>query len=636
MRLGQAKRMGWARRVCLGLAAAGAAHAQTPPGGLADLSLEELGNVEITSVSKRPEKLAEAAAALFVISAEDIRRAGAVSLPEALRLAPNLEVAQLDASAYAISARGFNINTANKLLVLIDGRSVYTPLHAGVFWDTPDVLLEDIERIEVVSGPGGTLWGSNAVNGVINITTRRASQSTGGLLQGGGGSWDRLAGARYGGRLGDHAAFRVYGKYFGRAHSNHANGTAVEDAWHKSQGGFRVDWDHEGDALTLQGDAYQGILDQGGALDRTLKGQNLVGRLGRTWSKDAELQIQFYFDRTQRNYPGIYAEDRKTVDVDLQHRFKLGGRQEVVWGGGFRSYRDHIQNSGLLAFLPATTDHRLGNFFVQDRVGFLEGRLALTLGVKVEHNDYTGYELQPNGRLGLKLKEHQFLWAAVSRAVRTPSRVDRDLYAPPIPPYLIAGGPQFRSETLTAYELGYRGQAGDKVSLVASAFYNDYAHLRTLEQATPATYVISNQMEGHTLGGEIWCEIAATEAWRLKPGYAFFQEDLRLLPGSKDTTGTKGAGNDPRHRAYLRSLWNLGPAWELDFTVRHIGALPDPPVPAYLALDLHVGWRPSPGLEVSLLGQNLTEARHVEFASSGTTLPSVLERRALVKLTWTF
>ncbi|MBI3129797.1 MAG: TonB-dependent receptor [Acidobacteria bacterium] len=636
MRLGQARRMELVRAICLSLASAGAS-AQAPQARLSDLSLEELGNVEITSVSKLPERLAEAAAAVFVITAEDIRRAGAASLPEALRLAPNLQVAQVDASAYAISARGFNINTANKLLVLIDGRSVYTPLHAGVFWDTPDVLLEDIERVEVISGPGGTLWGSNAVNGVINITTRRASASAGGLLRLSGGTRDRASGgARFGGRLSDHTAFRVYGKHLERGASLHRNGTAAEDAWHKSQGGFRVDWEREGDAATLQGDAYQGRLDQPGSLDRTIQGQNLVGRLGRIWSKDAELQIQFYFDRTKREYPGIYGEDRNTVDVDLQHRFKLGERQEVVWGGGFRSYRDRIQNSGLLAFLPADTDHRLSNLFVQDRVGFLGGRLTLTLGVKAERNDYTGYEVQPNGRLGLKVNDHQFLWAAISRAARTPSRVDRDLYAPPNPPYLIAGGPRFRSEALTAYEFGYRGRAGGRVSIVASAFYNDYAHLRSVELGPSGAYTVSNQMEGHTLGAEVWCEVAATGTWRVQTGYAYLQEDLRLLPGSTDPSGTRGAGNDPRHRASLRSLWDLGPNWELDCLVRHVASLPNPPVPAYTAVDVHLGWRPMRGLELALVGQNLTDARHVEFTPSAAAVPSVMERGARVKLTWTF
>ncbi len=623
--------------LCWGGVALAQGAPQSPPGNLADLSLEDLGNIEVTSVSKRPERLAEAPASIYVITAEDIRRAGAVTLPEALRLAPNLEVAEVDASQYAISARGFNINSANKLLVLVDGRSVYTPLHSGVFWDTPDVLLEDIERIEVISGPGGTLWGSNAVNGIINITTRSAADTQGGLLQAGGGHWDRtIAGARWGGRLGDHAAYRVYGTYLNRDHSVTTNDVPVQDAWHKGQGGFRVDWTEAEDSLVLQGDGYEGRLDQPLYADRTIQGQSLLARLGRAWSKDSDLQLQIYYDHTKRDYPKVYGEDRNTVDFDLQHRFKPSQGQEIVWGAGFRTYRDRITNSGVLAFLPAETEHRLANVFAQDSFGFFKNQVTLTLGVKVEHNDYTGNETQPSGRLAWKVTDDQFLWAAISKAVRTPSRIDRDLYFPPKPPYLLAGGPTFRSESLVAYEAGYRVQAAPRMSFSASAYYNDYQHLRSIERMPAGTYVIANQMEGHTYGAELWGEIVLTQDWRLKPGYAYFKEELRMLPGSTDPSGVMGAGNDPQHRIKLRSLLTLGNGWELDLLIRHISALPKPEVPAYTALDVHLGWRPSPAWEVALIGQNLTEARHVEFAASSTAPPSEMERRALVKVTCRF
>ncbi|HJU84721.1 MAG TPA: TonB-dependent receptor [Holophagaceae bacterium] len=608
------------------------------PSSLADLSLEELARIEVTSVSKRPEKVQETAAAIFVITAEDIRRSGADSLPEALRLAPNLEVARVDASQYAISARGFNSGTSNKLLVLIDGRSVYTPLYSGMFWDAQDVVLQDIDRIEVVSGPGGTLWGSNAVNGVINIITRSSRDTQGLLVRGGAGSEDRAhATLRYGGRLSDTVSFRVYGKVNDHDSTvKEATGADGQDGWRKAQGGFRFDWGRETDALTLQGDAYTGTLHQPVLEDKTIAGANLVGRWGHAWSRDSDFQAQLTLDHTERTYPEVFGEILNTFDLDLQHRFKLGGRQEIVWGGGYRFMKDHVRNTPALAFLPDRKELPLYNLFAQDTFALAPGRVDLTLGAKLEHNVYSGWEFQPTARLSWKADERQFLWASASRAVRTPSRIDRDFYVPATPPYLLAGGPGFRSETLMAYEAGYRLQYTPRLSFSISPFYNVYQHLRTLEPPAGGTYpyTIANEMEGETFGAELWADLVLTDRWRLKPGYAYLHENLRLTPGSRSPNGTGSEGNDPVHRLTLSSFLNLGASFELDGTLRYVSALPDPEVPSYTALDLHLAWRPTSQWEIAVVGQNLLDRRHPEFGAYATR--NELERSAQLRVAWTF
>lgn len=606
------------------------------PGSLADLSIEELANIEITSVSRKPEKLSEAAAAVFVITHEDIRRSGATSIPEVLRLAPNLQVARVDSSQYAISARGFNSTTANKLLVLIDGRSVYTPLFSGVFWDVQDTLLDNIERVEIISGPGATLWGANAVNGVINIITRNAQDTQGAFLSGGVGSEERaLAGLRYGGKLSDTAFYRVYGKYFERDNTMLANGASVPDAWHKGQGGFRIDWSSAGDTLTLQGDVYRGAIDQALFDDKNIEGGNLLGRWERSGAGDSNLQLQVYYDHTEREFPGIFAEIRNTFDIDLQHRLKFAERHEIIWGGGYRFSRDDVSNRASLAFLPERRDLNLVNLFVQDSIALIKDRLQLTLGSKFEHNDYTGFEAQPSARVSWNPHEEQWLWGAVSRAVRTPSRIDRDLFAPASPPFLLAGGPDFESETVIAYELGYRGQPHGRVSLAVSMFYNVYRRLRSL-QPVPATsaFVIVNRMEGETYGAELWADIELTDSWHLKPGYAFLHTDLRLPSASGDPLGVRAAGNDPEHRFLLRSVMDLTPELELDWIVRHVSALPDPNVPSYTTLDLRLGWKASKQLQVSLIAQNLFDKRHPEFGQAATR--SEIERSVLLRAAWKF
>lgn len=626
--------------ICIMLDAAGTQAAENPAGPVlpedfSRMSLEDLANVEISSVSKRPERLSDAAAAVFVISREDIRRSGYTRIPEILRLAPNLQVARVDANQYAISARGFNSTTANKLLVLIDGRSVYTPLFSGVFWDVQDTMIEDIERIEVISGAGGTLWGANAVNGVINIITRSSKDTIGGLVSIGGGDNERGAAVRYGGRINENATFRVYAKGFDIDNTVRANGTRVKDSWNKQQGGFRVDWSANNDAITLQGDVYDGSLDQPVNSDRTISGGNLLARLNRNLGDNSSLQIQAYYDNSHRKYPGSFAEELNTYDLDIQHRFKLADKHDIVWGGGYRSSRDEVTNTATLAFLPATRDLHLGNIFLQDSIA-LTARLQFTAGAKLEHNNYTGMEFQPNARLAWKLDDKQLLWAAVSKAVRTPSRLDRDLFAPGTAPFLLAGGRSFDSEKLTAYEIGYRVQPNSRSTLSISTFYNEYDHLRSLESPPTALFplVISNKMEGNTSGVEIWGTYGISDWWRLSAGYNYLHKNLRLQSDSRDFIGIQAAGNDPSHQVSLRSQMDLARNLELDIGLRSIDNLPNPSVPSYVALDARLGWIASKNLELSITGFNLLDKRHPEFGS----LPgrSELERSVYGKIVWKF
>ena len=613
--------------------AADPVHAVEAPRDLAELSLEELMNIEVTSVSKKTERLSDAAAALFVITQEDIRRSGYTSIPEILRLAPNLQVARVDSSQYAITARGFNSTTANKLLVLIDGRSVYTPLFSGVFWDVQDTLIEDIERIEVISGPGGTLWGSNAVNGVINIITRRSQDTRGGLVSLGAGTAERGAGVRYGAKVGENATFRIYGKGFDRDNTTRGNGTDVEDAWKKGQLGFRTDWSRGSDALTLQGDGYTGTIDQVGD-DKSISGANLLGRWNRTFQDGSALQVQGYFDRTRRVYPGTFGELLDTYDIEAQHRFQVGARQEITWGGGYRMMHDAVTNSVGLAFLPNVRPLTLINGFLQDSIALHE-RLKLTMGVRLESNSYTGLEVQPNVRLAWKFRDDALLWSAVSRVVRTPSRLDTDLFSPSQAPFLLAGGPNFKSEKLIAYEVGYRAQLTPQASFSVSTFYNVYDDLRSIEPgpggALPFTF--TNKMKGYTYGVETWGSYRVFDWWRMSAGYNYLKEKLGFDADSRDSN-TAAAGNDPAHQFSVRSAINLPHNLDWDVGLRVIGALASPDVGHYVTLDTRLGWTVMNGIELSLIGYNLLDHDHPEFGA-GTTRSEVA-RAFYAKLVWSY
>ena len=597
------------------IASAQTEQAVRPPTELKKLSLEELFEMEVTSVSKKPEKLSETAAAVHVVTDEDIRRSGARSIPEALRDIPGVEVARVDSRQYAITARGFNSTTANKLLVLMDGRSLYTPLYSGVFWDAQDTLMEDIAQIEVIRGPGATVWGANAVNGVINIISKSAEQTQGLLVTGGGGNEERgFTSVRYGGQLGPNAYFRVYGKYFDRDDSVLPNGQSAGDRFQMGQGGFRLDWKPQTDeSLTLQSDVYDGSAAQPTPGDTDLKGGNFLGRWTKRFSERSDLQIQAYYDRTDRNIPGTFGEKLDTFDLDIRHRFLLARGHDVVWGIGYRYSNDRVDNSPALAFLPPHLARRLVTAFVQDEVSLVENRLHLTLGSKFEHNDYTGFEYEPSVRLAWTPSREQTVWGAVSRAVRAPSRIDRDFYVPGQPPYFLAGSPDFQSEIVYASEAGYKIQPTATLTASAATFYNVYKDLRSLESGQPFTF--ANGLEGESYGVELEASYQPVSRWRLNTGYTFFHLDVRRRPGSTDTTSEGQEGDSPRHTAFLESRLDLPRNLELDARVRYVDALPDQGVPSYVAFDARLGWRPSKNLEISVVGSNLTDPRHPEFGT---------------------
>jgi iron complex outermembrane recepter protein len=598
---------------------------------LVNLGLEDLMKIEVTSVSKRPERLLDAAASIYVITGEEIRRAGVTSLPEALRLAPNLQVAQVSSPGYAITARGFNASSANKLLVLIDGRSVYTPLFSGVFWDAQDVVLEDVERIEVISGPGGTLWGVNAVNGVINIITKSSKDTRGGLLAAGAGNRENDTVLRYGGSLGSDGDYRAFGKYFDRKHTSTVSGTPKSDAWHQGHVGFRADWRRAANAFTVEGNAYRGTEGQPspgsisisgtnlilGAIP--IEGLNLIGRWSRPVGNGSLFNVQAYYDQTKRTVPPTFAEKLQIVDVQLQYSMRPVGRHSLTWGGEYRHGKNRVTNSSYVAFLPAHVNQTWSSLFAQDDVA-LGKSLRLNLGARVERNDYTGNEFLPNVRLAWKIAADHFLWTAASRAVRAPSRLDRDTFVPGVPPFLLRGGPGVRSETARVYEVGYRGEHSTLVTYSVTAFHAEYDHLRTQEIAPSRTFLLfGSGMEGTSSGLELWSTYQPARIWRLSGGFTRLKEKFNLKPGSNDAAAVRGQlGRDPARSWRLRSSLDLPYNTELDVIGRRVSELTFPVVPGYTAVDVRCGWRPSRVLEVSLTAQNLFDRGHGEFASAAT------------------
>ncbi|MET0962404.1 MAG: TonB-dependent receptor [Noviherbaspirillum sp.] len=620
---------------------AGSAWCANIPAGkaLADLSLEELANIQITTVSKRPESLADAPASVFVITGEEIRRSGAATLPEAMRLAPNLQVARVDARNYAVTARGFNSPFANKLLVLIDGRAIYSPLFSGVFWDAQDVVLEDISRIEVISGPGATVWGANAVNGVINIITKSARDTQGTLASAGIGNNDKSGVLRYGGAL-DGGHYRVYGKVAEGDDSRNAAGTALPTGWRRRQAGFRSDWSDPAQQVTLQGDIYRGALHQAGTADIDIGGANLNGRISRALGSGSSISAQAYLDYTERKQPNAFVEYLHTLDTQAQHSLKLGDGHQMVWGGGYRVAFDHVRNENAFGFLPGAKTLHWGNIFVQDEID-LPRNVRLTAGLKLEHNSYTGAELLPTLRLAWKPVPEQLLWASASRAVRTPSRIDRDLYSPTrprvvngVPQFALAGGPDFQSEVANVLELGYRAQPSPTLSWSATLFASRYDRLRTLEpnSAGPGA-AFANQATGSAQGLEAWATWQPAPAWRLSAGGVTQRVRTALMPASRDASGATGlAPGDPSNHWMLRSSYDIAPGQELDFTVRHNAALRAPAVPAYTTVDMRYGWQIQRNLELSIAAQNLLNRAHTEFGAGAGA--SVYERSIFVRLAW--
>jgi iron complex outermembrane receptor protein len=651
------------------------------------MSLEDLGAIKVTSVSKKAEPLSGVAAAVSVITSDDIRRSGALNLPEALRLAPGVDVAQVDASQWAVSIRGFNGTYSQKLLVLMDGRSVYTPLFAGTFWQAQDILLEDVDRIEVIRGPGGSVWGANAVNGVINIVSKPARETQGLLLTGGGGSELLvLAGVRYGVQLGTNTFFRLYGKYDDWNNSQLVTGGDANDAWWKGQGGFRLDWEPSlGDRFTLQGDMFGLSANQtdqqlvrpifgvpppptgytfprSGYWDQS--GGNLLGRWTHQFSEESDFSVQTYYDRSNLESPAL-AETRDTYDLDLRHRFQLGARQEIVWGGGYRLSQSKLDGSVEVNLSRTSRSDQVGNLFVQDEIQLVPDRLRLTLGTKLEHNDYTGFEFEPGTRLAWTPTDKQTVWASVARAVRTPSQIERDArfnvavlppFVPTLPPTLVSvnGNPDFASETLIAYELGYRIQAHRRLTLDVAAFVNDYDNLRAYEDrldfsALPnylqAQSQLNNNAHGLTYGSELTATWQVADMWRLQGLFSALQADLSAPPNSRGVPQTPVIAA-PAYQASLRSSMNLGQRVDLDAWVRYVDGIASAGtdgsgpsrgqanIPSYVTFDLRLAWRPTRRLELALVGQNLAGS-HREF-NPVYTQPTEVSRSIFGKLTWKF
>jgi iron complex outermembrane receptor protein len=639
------------------------ANADQLPHDFTSMSLEALMDIEVTSVSKKPQKRSEAAAAIFVISNNDLRRWGVSSVPDALRRVPGLQVARIDANKWAISARGFNSRFANKLLVLIDGRSVYTPLFAGVYWESHDVALEDIERIEVIRGPGGTLWGANAVNGVINIITRPAGDTRGTLVTAGAGNEERGFGSvRHGGQLDNGVDYRVYARHSSRDEGY--NPTGAHDDWELGQVGFRSDWDRGGrDAFTLQGDYYEGMAGEqveiaSGAVnnpratftgDTELSGGNLLFRWQREVKKNSKFALQAYIDHVKRDEIILY-EDRDIFDIDFQHQFSPASDHDMVWGVGYRHTRDATQNNAAFSLDPSARDVDLFSAFVQDEIS-LTPELYLTLGSKFEHNDFTGLEVQPNVRLSWLLADQKTLWGAVSRAVRTPARGEHDvslrLSPPPaqdpgVPLYAV-GNAQYESENLIAYELGYRFNHDNIWSIDLTAFYQEYDKLRTLDPGNmpPADILLpfDNRMEGDTHGIELAARWQVRRGWDIQASYSYLRTALHLVDGSSDSTSESSEESSPHHQASLWSSFELGKNLELDAALRHVGDIEfnRTEIDSYTELDLRLGWKPRTGIEISLTGQNLLDSHHPEFLPDFiATQPTEIERSIHVKGVWEF
>ncbi len=643
---------------------------------LSQMSLEQLMEVQVTSVSRRPQKLIQAAAAIQVISNEDIRRSGATSLPEALRLADNLEVAQINAHDWAISARGFNADLANKLLVLVDGRAVYTPLYGGVLWNVQDYPLADIERIEVISGPGGTLWGANAVNGVINIITKSARDTQGLHAEAAGGNkLDDQEQLRYGAEPATGLYVRAYGQYTGRGDEVTASGASALDAWQMGRGGFRLDDEATlADRLTLQGDLYHGAENAGGAGEEDLSGGNLLGRWTHLAPNGSAMSLQLYYDHTylSQPYPASPAappyytgfpataltDDLNTDDAEFQYQFTAGQRQQVIWGLEYRATQE--VNEGLFVqFLPSHLDQSLYSGFLQDQITLVPA-MSLIIGSKLEHNDYTGFEFEPNIRWQWNPQGQQLLWAAVSRAVRTPSRYDRDLLVPTgltnaPPPFVfpaayLRGSDNFVSETMIAYELGLRVVFESQWSGSLSTFVNDYDHLRsTTATATTADYPFpfpvyyQNGLQGTTEGFELSTSYQPLDSWHLHLGYDLLLEHLHVRPGQVDATGALGETADPRGQAFLRSSIDLPREMTVNAALRWVDALhiDNGPtagsvvgvVPAYWQLDARFAWQATPNLTLSLVGQNLLREYQVEYGYPSPDRVQIA-RSVFARITW--
>jgi iron complex outermembrane recepter protein len=602
------------------------------------LSIEELLNLEVTSVSRGPQRLSEVASAIQVITREDILRSGATNIPEALRLATNLQVAQLNSNAYIISARGFNTVFANKLLVLIDGRSVYTPLFGGVLWEMQHVLLEDVEQIEVISGPGGTMWGANAVNGVINIITKKAKGTQGVYLSAASSmpSLDqapdregkafrnsdflkRAFAARYGTQLSSTTFLRVHAQHTSRNSSFSGDTARNADEWDVTEAGFNMSMSPDSnDVITIQGSVYLGTKDRDGN-DADFDGQHILGRWTRTTSEKSQFSLQAYFDRYYRDDPGATADELVTVDLDFQHRYHIGKSNSLLWGLGYRHVEDHVINRSNIGLLPAYRTMPLYTAFLQNET-IITPKVKLTIGSKFQHNVFTGTEFQPSVRMSANINSKNTVWAAVSEAVRTPSRMDVDyyLFLPPGPAIVKGDIQNFVSERLKAFEFGYRMQAADLSSVSIAGFYNEYRDVYSVEFIADGTLRIMNGSEAETWGGEFSGLLQATDSWRLRGGFTYIDNSLRPKAGRNHNPSY--LVNDVKHQFMVQSMLNITDNIQFDLVARYLDYIPASfatiRVPEYFTFDARLAFVRK-ALEVAIIGQNLKSKVHREFGAAG-------------------
>ncbi len=645
--------------------------AQTPD--LTQKSLEDLMNIQVTSVSKREQTTSQAAAAVFVISREDIRRSGALNIPDLLRMVPGLDVAQIDASKWAISARGFNGQYSDLLLVMVDGRAVYNPIFAGVFWDSQNVALENIERIEVIRGPGAAVWGSNAVNGVINIITKSAGETQGGYVAGSLGNAIRRVVAGYGGKVRGLGAYRIYGQGFQYNSLPTFTGLNGQDDWRLARAGIRTDSALSAkDSLTAEGELYTGnagelttvpvsvqppVTSTLALRDRYSR-WNALTRWNHMVSSRSDTSLQVYFDRTTRG-DLTYNIGLNQFDVDFQHHVDLGTRQDIVWGLGYRVSSDGTDPSLRIVFTPQNSRTQLFSSFVQDEIALRRDRLHLSLGARFEHNSYTGFGVEPSARLVWTPDSKNMVWGAVSGAERTPSRTDTDVRvndaALPGPgglPILVSifGNPNFKNEELTAFEAGYRNAWTSRFSLDSTVFYNRYRDLLSVEpgvmgvETNPAPMHLlvpqsfSNGLYGETHGIELFANWKVASFWTLSPGYAFFSMHLHPFAGSQDFTDAAATeGGSPDHKAQLRSSVSL--PWNLQWNASayFVNRLPAVSIPSYTRLDTSLLWHAGEQVSMSVVGQNLLKDLHPEYAGPDSTVqPGMMKRAAYAKITWLF
>jgi iron complex outermembrane receptor protein len=634
------------------------------------LSLEDLMKVEITSVSKQKQTVAQAPAAVTAIGQDEIRRSGMNSIPELLRLTPGLNVAQINASHWAISSRGFNELYANKLEVLMDGRSVYTPLFSGVYWDTIDYIMPDLDRIEVIRGPGATLWGANAVNGVINITTKSARDTQGFLFSGEVSTIDQIGGFRYGGKIDDNTYYRAYAKYRNVNDFDLPSGNG-QDGWDALRGGFRIDrYAGDKDVLTLQGDAYTQREGQTYNLpillppftQRTFdtsnySGGNVLARWTHTVSDTSDFSVQMYYDRLQRSDVQLgYSLD--TFDLDFQHRFALSKNQEVIWGGDLRFQSDSIRNTAFGQFNPGNRDSYLASGFIQDDISIVPNRLHFILGTKMETNSYSGFEIQPSARVLWTPNERNSIWGAVSRAVRTPSRWEEDsriVFATMptqagIPAEIdTVGRTGFDSEQMWAYEIGYRVQATKALTVDATAFYNSYDRIRSGTVGAPSLstsplpphldipITLRNGINGATYGFELAANWNVTPAWRLTGSYSFLMTELHRGFGVDPTLERLFEGTSPRNQFQIHSYYDITKNLELNAGLYYVENLRTGDIPSYIRIDAGATWRPTSNVEVTVGIQNALDPQHPEFNSGlffneTTEVPRVVYAQVLFRL----